>query len=80
MVIPPYVRLLLVAVLVLSVPIFRADGVLRHTCSGLLEGCLIVFVVFVCCTIQHITTYKVDIIPRRSTGARRYPACCCSAA
>ncbi|EEP9539867.1 hypothetical protein HCP17_005349 [Salmonella enterica] len=59
MVIPPYVRLLLVDVLVLSVPIFLAAGVLRYTCSSLLDGCLIGFVVFVCCTIQHITTYNI---------------------
>lgn len=34
-------------------------------CSGLPDGCLIGFVVIVCCTIQHVTTYKIAIIPRR---------------
>ncbi len=39
-----------------------AGGVLR------LDGCLIGFVVFVCCTIQHITTYKIAVIPRCSAA------------
>ncbi|HIB1388584.1 TPA: hypothetical protein ACWV4T_001117 [Salmonella enterica subsp. enterica serovar Muenchen] len=37
-------------------------------CGGLLDDSLIGFVVFVCCTIQHITTYKIAIIPRRSAA------------
>ncbi|EJS3010536.1 hypothetical protein NW381_001953 [Salmonella enterica] len=57
--------------------IVLAGGVLR------LDGCLIGFVVFVCCTIQHITTYKIVIIPRRSAGGLcrgGWLQCCGSAA
>ncbi len=77
MVIPPCVRLLLVACVIIlmmqprrfPVSFWRARyGHFHHTPGNLLDGCLIGFVVFVCCAIQHITTYKIDIIPRCSSA------------
>lgn len=75
MVIPLYVRLLLVTCIDILMmqhrrfPVSFWRGVrcgdFHHTPGNWLDGCLIWFVLIVCCTIQHITTYKIDIIPRR---------------
>ncbi|EGJ5832992.1 hypothetical protein INA60_002672 [Salmonella enterica] len=78
MVIPPYVRLLLVTCIDILImqhrrfPVSFWRGVrcgdFHHTPGNLLDGCLIGFVAIVCCTVQHITTYKIAIIPRNSSA------------